>query len=209
MLCIDADEHVSGILAASIMKAMKTPTFSTTSLPVVTASWATISGTAKVTRTGVCDSSAATRQGGLTTRCRRKVLTNVAVGRLTGDLLHDSAESLDAYLSKQNRYTTIAAREALESGKRANLVNCCCRLWSVSSISTFCAEAFSTAFPDWSISSSDAEQLHQVCENARSSEPRQDPDSENISHRRSWIQSACMSASACLNGVTKSLAWTI
>lgn len=38
-----------------------------------------------------------------------KVLCTVPVGALTGDLLHDSAESLDSYLAKQNRYTSLAA----------------------------------------------------------------------------------------------------
>ncbi|MBI4740222.1 MAG: glycosyltransferase family 2 protein [Betaproteobacteria bacterium] len=40
------------------------------------------------------------------------------VGVLRGDLLHDSAETLGAYLSKQNRYTTLAAEAAFNSGKR-------------------------------------------------------------------------------------------
>ncbi|MCX8146031.1 MAG: glycosyltransferase family 2 protein [Azovibrio sp.] len=40
-------------------------------------------------------------------------------GRLAGDLLHDSAESLEAYLAKQNRYTSLAAERAFARGKRA------------------------------------------------------------------------------------------
>ena len=40
-------------------------------------------------------------------------------GRLQGDLLHDSAESLHGYLAKQNRYTTLAAERAFARGKRA------------------------------------------------------------------------------------------
>lgn len=47
------------------------------------------------------------------------VLTNAPVGTLAGDLLHDSAETLSTYLSKQNRYTTLAAEAALQAGKRA------------------------------------------------------------------------------------------
>ena len=49
-----------------------------------------------------------------------KVETKSSVGELTGDLLHDSAESLAAYLTKQNRYTTLAAEMALAAGKRAS-----------------------------------------------------------------------------------------
>jgi hypothetical protein len=49
-----------------------------------------------------------------------KVIANGAVGTLQGDLLHDSAETLAAYLSKQNRYTSIAADMAFTAGKRAS-----------------------------------------------------------------------------------------
>jgi len=49
-----------------------------------------------------------------------KVETTGSVGTLKGDLLHDSAESLAAYLSKQNRYTTLAAEMALASGKQTS-----------------------------------------------------------------------------------------
>jgi hypothetical protein len=49
------------------------------------------------------------------------VLTESPVGTLNGDLLHDSAESLASYLTKQNRYTTLAADAALAAGKRASL----------------------------------------------------------------------------------------
>jgi len=48
-----------------------------------------------------------------------KVETQCRIGDLPGDLLHDSAESLAAYLTKQNRYTTLAADMAFAAGKRA------------------------------------------------------------------------------------------
>ena len=38
-----------------------------------------------------------------------KVMCTVAVGDLAGDLLHESAEKLENYLAKQNRYTSLAA----------------------------------------------------------------------------------------------------
>ena len=49
-----------------------------------------------------------------------KVEAQCRVDTLTGDLLHDSADSLASYLSKQNRYTTLAADMALAAGKRAS-----------------------------------------------------------------------------------------
>jgi len=42
------------------------------------------------------------------------------VATLSGDLLHDSAETIASYLSKQNRYTTLAAEAAFGAGKRAS-----------------------------------------------------------------------------------------
>lgn len=45
-----------------------------------------------------------------------------SVGRLRGDLLHSSAESLDAYLAKQNHYTTLQAEAMHARGERASLV---------------------------------------------------------------------------------------
>ena len=35
-------------------------------------------------------------------------------------MLHDSAETLAVYLTKQNRYTTLAAEMAVTAGKRAS-----------------------------------------------------------------------------------------
>ncbi len=49
-----------------------------------------------------------------------KVVAQCPVGELAGDLLHDSAESLASYLTKQNRYTSLAADAALAAGKRAS-----------------------------------------------------------------------------------------
>ena len=48
------------------------------------------------------------------------VLSRVAVQRLAGDLLHDSAETLTRYLEKQNRYTSLAAQRLHQSGKQVN-----------------------------------------------------------------------------------------
>lgn len=48
------------------------------------------------------------------------VLSDCAVTTLYGDLLHESAESLATYLSKQNRYTSLAAESAFAAGKRAS-----------------------------------------------------------------------------------------
>lgn len=49
-----------------------------------------------------------------------KVIASGPVGTLHGDLLHDSAENLTAYLGKQNRYTSLAAEMATAAGKQAS-----------------------------------------------------------------------------------------
>jgi len=46
------------------------------------------------------------------------VLPDGKVGRLSGDLLHASGESLEAYLAKQNRYTTLQAEVLFARGER-------------------------------------------------------------------------------------------
>jgi glycosyltransferase involved in cell wall biosynthesis len=48
------------------------------------------------------------------------VVVNGPVASLEGDLLHDSAESLDAYVAKQNRYTTLQAQAMHARGERAS-----------------------------------------------------------------------------------------
>jgi glycosyltransferase involved in cell wall biosynthesis len=46
------------------------------------------------------------------------VATDGPVARLSGDLLHASAESLDAYVAKQNNYTTLQAAAMRARGER-------------------------------------------------------------------------------------------
>src|SRR5262252_4686053 len=52
-----------------------------------------------------------------------KVVTSVAVLRLRGDLLHDSAETLEKYLDKQNRYTSLQAQTLRAAGRRATIAH--------------------------------------------------------------------------------------
>jgi glycosyltransferase involved in cell wall biosynthesis len=47
------------------------------------------------------------------------VMTTVDVGRLSGDLLHDSAEDVTTYLAKQNRYSSLHAQALYSQGVRA------------------------------------------------------------------------------------------
>ena len=49
-----------------------------------------------------------------------KVVADGPVEKLRGDLLHASAESIDAYIDKQNRYTTVQAAAMHARGQRAS-----------------------------------------------------------------------------------------
>lgn len=50
-----------------------------------------------------------------------KVLCDGPVARLSGDLLHESCDTLEAYLAKQNRYTSLQAELLYRQGRRAHL----------------------------------------------------------------------------------------
>lgn len=50
-----------------------------------------------------------------------KVVVSGPLGRLEGDLLHESEQGLADYLAKQNRYTTLQAEQLYARGRRAGL----------------------------------------------------------------------------------------
>lgn len=50
-----------------------------------------------------------------------RVLWGGATGTLEGDLLHESQETLDSYLAKQNRYTTLQAEALHRAGRRVGV----------------------------------------------------------------------------------------
>ena len=51
-----------------------------------------------------------------------KVVAGTAVGRLKGDLLHESESGIADYIAKQNRYTTLQAEALHARGKRAGVL---------------------------------------------------------------------------------------
>jgi glycosyltransferase involved in cell wall biosynthesis len=50
------------------------------------------------------------------------VITTADVGRLSGDLMHDSAEDVTMYLAKQNRYSSLHAQALYGQGVRAGYI---------------------------------------------------------------------------------------
>jgi len=129
VLCLDADERVSPALQTSIENALKSPS---TLGPAVVSMVAAFRfprcnrflGRYLKHGEGYPDWSLRLfdrRQARWSDDAvHEKVIAQCGIGELSGDLLHDSAESLASYLSKQNRYTTLAAEAALAAGKRAS-----------------------------------------------------------------------------------------
>jgi len=120
VLCLDADERVSPALQASIENALNNPSTAAFRFPRCNR----FLGRYLKHGEGYPDWSLRLfdrRQARWSTDAvHEKVVTEAPVGTLTGDLLHDSAESLAIYLTKQNRYTTLAAEMALQAGKRTS-----------------------------------------------------------------------------------------
>jgi glycosyltransferase involved in cell wall biosynthesis len=123
VLCIDADERVSESLRASIVAALSAPTHASYRF----ARCNRFMGRYLKHGEGYPDWSLrlfdrrAARWSD--DAVHEKVLATGEIGTLHGDLLHESAESLETYLAKQNRYSTLAAKAALASGERATIMH--------------------------------------------------------------------------------------
>jgi glycosyltransferase involved in cell wall biosynthesis len=120
VLCVDADERVSSELAASILAVPPAPAYAAYRF----ARCNRFMGRYLRHGEGYPDWSLRLfdrrRARWSDDAVHEKVLTDGPVGTLAGDLLHDSAESLDSYLEKQNRYSTLAAQAALAAGRRGS-----------------------------------------------------------------------------------------
>jgi glycosyltransferase involved in cell wall biosynthesis len=119
VLCIDADERVSGRLRESILECLGAPTRGAYRF----ARCNRFLGRYLRHGEGYPDWSLRLfdrrRARWSEDAVHEKVVVEGEVGALAGDLLHDSAETLDGYLAKQNRYTSLAAVAAHDAGKRA------------------------------------------------------------------------------------------
>ncbi len=118
VLCLDADERVSEALRASIEEALRAPRFTAYRMPRCNrfmGRWLRHGegypdlSLRLFDRRFACWSEDAVHE---------KVVAASPVGSLRGDLLHESQESLAAYLEKQNRYTSLQAEELHRQGRR-------------------------------------------------------------------------------------------
>lgn len=120
VLCIDADERVSDALAASIRDELPAPSFKAYRL----ARRNRFMGRYLRHGEGYPDWSLRLfdrrHARWSDDAVHERVVVAGPIGTLAGDLLHDSAESLERYLEKQNHYSTLAAQAALAAGKRSS-----------------------------------------------------------------------------------------
>jgi len=121
VLCIDADERVSPELAASISRALAapvSPVYRMARRNRFLGRWLSHGEGYPDWSPRLFNRMNARWSDDLV---HEKVLYAVTPGTLEGDLLHDSSDDLAAYLERQNRYTTLAARQAFELGRSAGV----------------------------------------------------------------------------------------
>jgi glycosyltransferase involved in cell wall biosynthesis len=122
VLCVDADERVSPQLAAGIAKALAAPESPVYRMPRRNRFLGRWLGHGE----GYPDWSPRlfNRMNARWSDdlVHEKVLYAVTPGTLEGDLMHDSSDDLATYLDRQNRYTTLAARQAYELGRSAGVL---------------------------------------------------------------------------------------
>jgi glycosyltransferase involved in cell wall biosynthesis len=116
VLCVDSDEIVSQELRESILKTLQVPGYKAYEFPRCNR----FLGRYLRHGEGYPDLSLRlfNRQHARWSDdvVHEKVITLDVVGQINGDLLHHSEESIESYLAKQNRYTTLAAKAMLDEG---------------------------------------------------------------------------------------------
>ena len=123
VLCLDADERVTPALRASIEAALATPDRAGAPKAYRMARANRFMGRILRHGEGYPDWSLRLfdrRHGRWSDDpVHEKVESRGPVGTLAGDLLHESAETLESYLTKQNRYTSLQAERMLARGESA------------------------------------------------------------------------------------------
>ena len=123
VLCLDADERVSRELAASIeavLAAPATPVYRMPRRNRFLGRWLAHGEGYPDWSPRLFNRLNARWSDDLV---HEKVLYSVTPGTLRGDLLHDPGDDLSAYLERQNRYTTLAARQAYDLGRSAGVLH--------------------------------------------------------------------------------------
>jgi len=120
VLCLDADERISPALRTSIEAALRTPQariYEMARCNRFLGRWLRHGEGYPDWSMRLFDRRAARWSDD---PVHEKVLTSEKPARLAGDLLHDSAETLEIYLDKQNRYTSLQAERLFAAGRQAS-----------------------------------------------------------------------------------------
>lgn len=121
VLCIDADERVSEQLQTSIMSVLESPRHHGYEMPRCNrflGRWLRHGeGYPDLSLRLYNRNSARWSKDAV----HEKVEADGEVGRLAGDLLHESQETLERYLEKQNRYTSLQAEMLHKRGKKSGV----------------------------------------------------------------------------------------
>lgn len=121
VLCVDADERVSPELAASITAALAHPASTVYRMPRrnrFLGRWLRHGEGYPDWSPRLFDRRSAQWSEDTV---HEKVLYAATPGVLQGDLLHESADTLESYMDKQNRYTTLAAQQLHDAGRDAGI----------------------------------------------------------------------------------------
>ena len=121
VLCLDADERVTPALAASIERALEAPqagAYRMARCNRFMGRWLRHGEGYPDWNVRLFDR----RRGRWSDDpVHERVVFEGTAGTLEGDLMHESAESLDNYLAKQNRYSTLLADALFARGRRTSM----------------------------------------------------------------------------------------
>lgn len=126
VLCLDADETPSAELAASILaeksRGFPSPGYTMNRLSLLCDTWIHHGTWYPDRKLRLVKRDLAT-VGVINPHERLQLSEGLRSENLRGDLLHYSILSIDEYVAKGNKYSTIAAKAMFDVGKRASLLN--------------------------------------------------------------------------------------
>ncbi len=119
VLCLDADERVTPTLAAGLAAALAAPRYKAYRMARRNRFLGRWLSHGEAYPDWSLRLFHRAHAGWSNDEVHETVLTTAEVGRLEGDLLHESAEDVATYLAKQNRYTSLHAEALYRQGVRA------------------------------------------------------------------------------------------
>lgn len=123
VLCLDADERVTDALQASIRAELAAPAFNAYEMPRRNRFLGRWLGHGEGYPDWCLRLFDRRHARWSDDAVHEKVITNQPVGRLRGDLLHESQVTIADYLAKQNQYTTLQAERLHAAGHRASILH--------------------------------------------------------------------------------------